>query len=95
VHAHSQPQKKINPAELRGLGKKITGTSYLPFLKAFRHRQKIFTTNNHYEWSKDQSCRKCYFFNVFLFIGSLTQFYNHYLASWQAPGKRKPEACAT
>jgi hypothetical protein len=44
--------KKINPAELRGLGKKITGTSYLPFLKAFRHRQKIFTTNNHYEWSK-------------------------------------------
>ena len=30
--------------------------------KALRHRQKIFTTNNHYEWSKNQSCRICHFF---------------------------------
>jgi len=28
--------------------------------KALRHRQKIFTTNNHYEWSKNQSCRICH-----------------------------------
>ena len=32
--------------------------------KALRHRQKIFTTNNHYEWSKNQSCRICHVFNL-------------------------------
>jgi hypothetical protein len=32
--------------------------------KALRHRQKIFTTNNHYEWSKNQSCRMCHVFNL-------------------------------
>ena len=28
--------------------------------KALRHRQKIFTTTNHSEWSKNQSCRICH-----------------------------------
>src|SRR5688572_20518400 len=45
-------ENKKNLARAR-LGKKMAGTSYLFFFKrAFRHRQKIFTTNNHYEWSK-------------------------------------------
>jgi len=28
--------------------------------KAFRTGKKIFTTNNHYEWSKNRSYRKCH-----------------------------------
>jgi hypothetical protein len=51
--------KKINLAIARFRLKNNARTCSFPsgrgtafFLKTFRHRQKIFTTNNHYEWSK-------------------------------------------
>lgn len=51
--------KKINLANARFRLKNNARTCSFPsgrgtafFLKTFRHRQKIFTTNNHYEWSK-------------------------------------------
>jgi hypothetical protein len=40
-----------------GPGEKICAVNKYKKL-VFRHRQKIFTTNNHYEWSKYQSRRK-------------------------------------
>jgi hypothetical protein len=51
--------KKINLAVARFRLKNDAATYSCPsgrrhciFLKTFRHRKKIFTTNNHYEWSK-------------------------------------------
>jgi hypothetical protein len=48
--AESQHIKK--PRNPRGFSLKNIKHVLFDFLKAFRHRQKIFTTNNHYEWSK-------------------------------------------